>query len=99
MNTKQRTASKRIDLRDQIYEHCEGCTSCATSKCDGCFFSTVDMTQTNLGGHDQYHRAFKYLRVYGIAGFKRNKAFGNHLNIQLKGEQCVEGNSMVSHVL
>jgi hypothetical protein len=52
--------------------------------CTGCFFASVDFTSPQLGGQEQYNRAFSYLRIANVKGFKRDRPFGNFLNIKRK---------------
>ena len=73
--------NKRVDLRDQIESHCTSCSHNETSMCSGCFFGEVDFGTPTLGGHEQYSRAFGYLKLTSVKGFKRNRPFGNSLNI------------------
>jgi len=80
MNTK----TNKIDLRDQIESHCQQCSHVNTSMCNGCFFASVDFTDEQLGGKEQYNRAFNYIRVSNVKGFKRERPFGNYLNIERK---------------
>jgi hypothetical protein len=52
--------------------------------CNGCFFASVDFTNEQLGGQEQYNRAFSYLRVANVKGFKRDRPFGNYMEIKRK---------------
>jgi hypothetical protein len=52
--------------------------------CNGCFFASVDFTSPELGGQEQYNRAFNYLRVANVKGFKRDRPFGNYMEIKRK---------------
>ena len=71
----------KIDLRDNIETHCDNCSHNGTSACNGCFFASVDMGTPLLGGLETYGRAFKYLKIKFVKGFKRDRPFGNYLNI------------------
>jgi len=79
-----------IDLRDQIEVHCNSCSHLDSRMCDDCFFATVELSTPTLGGAEIYNRAFRYLRRQRIRGYKRDKPFGNYLNIPVilerKGE-------------
>ena len=76
--------NQKLDLRDTIEDHCNQCSHTGTSLCDGCFFASLDFRTAQLGGQEQYTRAFNYLKVSAVKGFKRNRPFGNYLNIQRK---------------
>lgn len=75
------TASQRIDLRDEIENHCNSCPKTNSSMCGRCFFASVDFGRTDLGGNEVYARAFKCLKIFRVKGFKRDRAFGNYLEI------------------
>mgnify|MGYP007066196941 CR=1 FL=1 len=74
----------KADLRNQIESHCNKCSHLDTSLCNGCFFASVDIGTPELGGREQYTRAFNYLRVANVKGFKRDRPFGNYLQIERK---------------
>jgi len=59
----------KIDLRDQIESHCESCSQNGIA-CNGCFFASVDMGTPELGGIEQYARAFKFLKNSCLSGLK-----------------------------
>ena len=79
-----RKTNTKIDLRDNIEEHCTKCSHTGTGMCRGCFFYDLSFKDETLGGIENYNRAFQYLRIANVKGFKRDKPFGNYLNIQRK---------------
>lgn len=80
------TNLRKVDLRDEIETHCLRCYKCDSSECSVCFFGTVNFGSPDLGNLEIYNRAFKLLRIYKRRGFRRNKPFGNYLNIGIKNE-------------
>ena len=70
-------------MREEIVHHCSHCRKCQSSECSVCFFGTVDFGKPDLGSFKIYQRAFRYLRVFKIRGFKRDKTFGNYLNVEV----------------
>ncbi len=74
----------KVDIREEIIEHCMHCFRKETNLCERCFFGSVNIADATLGNQENYERAFRYLRCYQTQGFKRTRPFGSFLNIPVK---------------